>query len=291
MSFLFCFVVFERECVRCFVGGKKKKLWRFSHIFSHTKKHYSPEEKSGEGIELLLRGFAEIAISGRELRASDYRNLRDAGIDGAALLCDTDPTPPGLVGPSCFGRVPKVVPFTRAPISFYVHEANPVKDMSAAQFERIAAAYRTGSGASAPTWGSVFPEADWAANPMLKAKTVDAFFSDVAGGQRGWVEKGTGVSLAGVPDSNDNDVAALFKTSDTGLAFRTNVVVRFFVVFFCCVVCVVLLMCPRETTKHHIQKKHHHTPPTTNSTARRRHSCASSTSTACPSPPPGTRSR
>ena len=101
----------------------------------------------------------------------------------------------------------------------YVHTNNPVTNITPEQVQLLVDAKRSGT---PTTWGSVFPEANWAANAALRDAPVTSFWSSMSGGQRPAVQTVTGVHMSDLVDSTDPDVAAYFGANDNGIAFRAN---------------------------------------------------------------------
>ncbi|KAJ3193462.1 hypothetical protein HK101_004815 [Irineochytrium annulatum] len=105
-----------------------------------------PQAVSTDGIEMLLRGFGDIASSGRYLLPSDFISR---GCDGS-LVNTADGSSTG----TCQGRLIQNIAFVNDRLFFGVDPSNPVKDITKAQLATAVAAVVAGTPV---TWSSLYP--------------------------------------------------------------------------------------------------------------------------------------
>jgi len=163
-----------------------------------------PETISADGVEMLLRGFADIASSGRYIQGSDYTAR---GCNASLVKAD------GSAG-ACFGRTPVNVGFVLDRLFWYVDASNPVKDLTKDQLSKAVTAIL----AKQPlTWSQLYPGVTFPSS--LANAPVNILNGPPGGGIPQSIQDTTGVPTNSITALPSATISAITKNSTNWLTY------------------------------------------------------------------------
>jgi hypothetical protein len=164
-----------------------------------------PETVSSDGIEMLLRGFGDIAVSGRYIQGSDFTNR---GCSAALVNADGSSNGP------CNGRILQNIALCNNRIYFGVHPQNPISGITTAQLQTAVNAILNNQ---VLTWSQLFSSVSFPAD--IANQQVNILNGPPGGGIPISVQVATGVPINSIPAIPSSQISQIEATTKNWLTY------------------------------------------------------------------------